>query len=462
MKLSDLIAPVYEELFFDNKSKEVIITGGRSSAKGDFAYTKMIVMLLEETCEARVFVPQQGTIRKGCFAQVQKILKRMEVVPKSVLVKDRCIILENGSTVFFDGLAMDNGNKKAEAFKGADSTLGIKMVIFDELASLDDDTRLNDIKETYGRHNPQFLHLWNPPDNKTHWLFDFVDIMGQPEIGAKILHTTVYDLPKRWPNIEGSIRLAEQQRLKNELVWKHKWLGLPTGVSGMAYPLEDFGVVLCEPSLLTDWKIRHYVQFIDNGIYDSTAFLTFAICRKGVILVDTFYYSGREQGPIPQSAQAVKLKEHNSHLLLTYGIDIKHSVCDSAEFAMECVALGLKVANISGKKRDLAYSTSFNLLMSDKFKVLPVQSNLIFMEQLSNAVTETLIQGGIQKTVIKRPKNDRVPEKKQIHALDCYCYMAMTYYRQYVGGETYGEFERLNDRDTGFDFRNHEPSSGAA
>ncbi len=427
MKLSELIAPVYKEFFFDKDTKHWVITGGRSASKGDTAYTKAITHLLEEPGRIIVYVPIQSTIRDGVLEQVQKVANRMGVPYRTKMTAGRIVFNEDTdeeSDIIFKGLAMDNSKKKDEAFKGIDSSKPIHMVIFDELASLDDSTKVDVIVETVSRNARQIAYIWNPPRNKNHWLFDFREHM-EDEPDTKVLHTTVYDLPEHW--VEDSLKNAERIKRLDHQKWEHAYMGLATGLDDVAYPvhIEDLFI---DPTTLSG-KISHFDVFIDNGQKDATVYCLYGFTyNKKVILLDTFYHSGRASGQVyPDSTYVQLYKEWEGKNL---GINRpRRRYCDSISFRAEAEKQGLDMNHMTNKRRVTQYNLSRELVLNKQFFIVNSPNNQIFISQFQNAELEFKNdEFGFEKPCIAKVDNASVSETRQIHALDTFLYCSLINY----------------------------------
>lgn len=424
-RLSDLIAPVYKDFFFDMSFKHYILTGGRSSSKGDSAYTKAISLLISQPGRVLVYVPIQSTIRDGVFEQVLKVAKRMGVECTPKVTAGRIIFNEGTdveSDIVFKGLAMDNSKKKDEAFKGIDSSKTILLVIFDELASLDSQQKVDVIVETVSRNTQQIIYIWNPPRNKNHWLFDFRDSM-KDEDDVAVLHTTVYDLPSKW--VESSLANAERTRRLDKTKWEHAYMGLATGLDDVAFPVDIEDIMVDFNEL--NGEIESFDVFIDNGQKDATVFALYGITfDKTIILLDTYYHSGRLTGQILPDSTYV------SHLIQweeQHGINVRQRYCDSISFQAEAEVRGLDMSHLTNKHRVTQYNLARDLVLNNQFKVLRNPNNEIFLAQFQNAELEYKPDKfGLEKPCIAKVDNRVVPEKRQIHALDTFVYCALINY----------------------------------
>jgi phage terminase large subunit len=422
VKLSELIAPVYYDFYMDMNTVHYVLTGGRSSAKGDACYSKYVKELASSPGRLNVFVPIQSTIVDGVMEQVGKVLDRCKI-PYVIKTHTSRIELRNGSLIVFKGLAMDNTKKKAEAFKGGDSRLPTIAVVFDELASLDDRDRMDTIVETFSRSAKQFVYIWNPPANKIHWLFDFVEEVKGYDNG-KTLHTTVYDLPDEWDAVKSSKANAANKKRADYVMWKHSYLGIAAGVSDMAFPISRDEFVYDVTNLGLP-EVHEFYIYVDNGVRDATVFVLIGFNRFTGIsyALDTFYHSGRDTGTqFPYSHYAAELRD----FMINTGVEKYNKiVSDDLNFALECRKIGIDATHMTDKKRGLMYNTTRDQVMDGKLLILDTPNNEILIRQMLNAQVEEINELGKKTLAVARPNNNSTHYAKQIHAVDCLLYYCL-------------------------------------
>lgn len=440
LKLSKLIAPIYRDYILDRKTRHSLLTGGRGSSKGDTAYTKAAMLALEEKGVVFVYVPIENTINDGCFEQFKTVLNRMEVEYTS---KSKEITLFNGSQIKFKGMAMENSNKKPESFKGTTSSEKVLAVIFDELASSNDSSRMDTIVQTFARTTCQFTYVFNPPKLKSSWLYEFADnCRSEMELNPNewfVLHTTVYDLPLEWEATQNSLKEAEAMKRRSTELWEHYYLGKPTSEEGVPFPgLDD---ALIDTDELPEEFDNFYV-FIDNGNKDATVFSLIGKAHYKLYVLRVYYDSGRENGVskpysdyaddlynwLDECGMKTELRAYTDKIGRT-SIREEHTIpifADSFNFELECKKRGISnVQSMDGKKRDIAYDLLRELIMNGKVKIYKTDENLIGIEQMENAIVQEIVVRGKPSKVIKRPDNRYTKENRQIHFVDTMLYMAL-------------------------------------
>lgn len=291
LKLSQLFAPVYYD-FWKSKNTHQILKGGRSSAKGDSAYTKCVLNALQQPTDVFVYTPTSIGTADGVFSQVKKVCDRIGVPyePKQSPLK---ILFSNGSRISFKSLDAVNQSKSSDFFKGVEAQHNNVFIVFDEVAALKDFSRVESIQNTYltrNMSNVQFIYVFNPPKNKRHPIFDFVGRMEKRN--SLILHTTIFDLPEDWFSPLVWEQIARDKEI-NEADYRHQWLGEATGTEGLFFPNYDRDkVTLNENSYFNP---VYSVIGIDYGEQNATTFVHWVFTAKGSWVRERlWYYSGRE------------------------------------------------------------------------------------------------------------------------------------------------------------------------
>lgn len=429
--LSDIVAPVYNEFLFDWDTKEYYLFGGRIGAKGDATYTKALLALCKQKAEVRVYVPQQGTIKNGVLKQIQKVAGRLKI-PFTVKTAANTIRLQNGSEIICEGLAIENTQKKAEAFKGGDSPVPIIMIIFDEVAAASDRERISVVTATYARQAAQTVFIWNPPRTRGHWTFDLleeVQTLISEGTNVRMLKTSIWDLPLKWTGLDGAREEARRMARFDPKGYMHAFEGIPVGLDDTAYPVSEEDILL--PIDEFDLKsCDSFYAMADNGSMDATVFCLYGVNSSTgtVTLINMYYHSGRETSQ--RKAFSIYAKEFKEFV---HGVDVPEYIrdriegqwCDSIVFTDECDLLGLEVPHLSGKKRGLQYETSREVVLSGRFKVLDHDNNRLFVQQMMNANVEMVTEEGRQRQAIAKVDNRRVKEHRQIHALDTFTYLCV-------------------------------------
>lgn len=303
MRMSQLF-PVgtYSDVYWAAKNRThryIVLKGGRSSVKGTTAYTisnttERIIEGLKTNEDILVYVPTQKMIRNGCFKQMQNVLNRAGI-KYTATTSPFEIVLINGQKILFEGIDALNTQKGDEFYKGTESTKGFKHVIFDEVSAGNDpkiEERINAIIKTLNRFNPIFWFIFNPPKNKRHWVFNFVDKLEK--MGALIKHTTIYDLLDEDHKFvpDNVLQDADKQKEIDFKSWQHEVMGLAVGIDGLFF--QNFKR---ENVLIDSYKGVAIASAIgiDYGEQNATTFSWWiATASKNRLKVAQFYYSGRD------------------------------------------------------------------------------------------------------------------------------------------------------------------------
>lgn len=434
--LSELIADVYYDAYVQimdiNKSspfRHFILKGGRQSSKGTFAYMVMAFRLLREpNSQVFVYVPQQAAIGDGAYEQVQEVLQLIGLTEDDYKLNKSpySIELKNGSKFSFKGLDAGNSKKSDDLFKGVSSTKNIVGCVFDELAGLMDNRRLNVIVKTLSRRpDCKFIYVFNPPDDLTHWLFDFSD-KAIDRHNYYVLHTTIFDLPKHWFTEEQWREIEDDKELSfND--YCQEWLGMATAMNTVAFPIRQ------EKLLTNIGNVNDYhTWFIvcDNGNLDATTFTLFGIRYGGqLVAVQNYYHSGRASNEVvAQSTYAHIMKNFLDHVGHGTFINVDEIYTDDLNFVMELDKVGIdgvSIEKVKGKSRSQCYTKTWDLMQRGLFKVAKHQSNKMLIDQIKYAQKDYDNQG---RRVVAKVDNNTTEEKRQIHALDTVLYAILLKY----------------------------------
>lgn len=422
----DLIAPIYKpvvDAILENKKSNIILKGGRGSAKGDTIYTLVGIVLSQKPQDAFVFVPQQSGMRHKVIAQVSDVLNRLGVIHK-VSGSVNQIELTNGSLIIFGGLDASKKSVNLDISKGYASTKpdGFRFLIFDELGATEDYQRINNIINGFVRGKNKYLQIIeisNPPMNKTHSIYKRYKEMETND-NALVLHTTVYDLPVKWIN-DRQIKYINSLRENNKREYQHSILGESVGMEGLAYEFSESDI-WCDLDDYVDYQI-----FTDEATVNATTFCLYGITANGdVHLIDCFYHSSKDDGKrYSPSEYAEKFKNWIIDLQTNFNLDVNPSkvITDGLPFTMELKKIGVKAQSIGKlKDRALSYYLSNKLIMERSFKIVRNKHNNIFYEQLTNA---TLIFDKHDKPLVDKSKESTNDNAYHTHALDTFLYFTL-------------------------------------
>lgn len=273
------------------------------------------------------------------------------------------------------------------------------------------------------------FYTFNPPKNHRDIVYGFLR-----HFTGLTLHTTIYDLPKKWQSKE-DLKEAEKLKETNYQSYASTYLGETVGTEGLAYNTND--ILIDEPH-----QYSAVCVFTDNGIVDATSYLMFGIHGTGIDLIDTSYHSGRRDGQLPTSELLPMFNGFISEIKkVPYFSNMVNKniliVSDEKNFTLELKSKGYKntkyISEITTKNRALYYSNTKNMIDKGIFKILNTPNNQIVYEQLSNAEkTETSIRG-IPKTVVAKVDNRIADENFQLHGIDPIHYMSLVMYPKMKG-----------------------------
>lgn len=421
MKANFTYPKIYEKLVKSYAEKEYnhyIFSGGRSSAKGTTAYANAILFGKKDII---VYVPSSKTIGLGCFNQFKNTLKRIGFEYESL--KSPYQINFNGRNTFFVGIDANNTQKDSTMFKGTETDNGIDTVIFDELATTNDSSikeRIDAIIDTLTRFNPRFQYIFNPPRNRNHWIFDFINEM---QTNAFVIHTTIYDIDGFIDN--AVYERAESLKIANELEWKHSFLGERVGTSGMAFDINE--------NIWTEMHENYdsfYIQ-TDEATINATCFALLGLTLDGKIhFITNWFHSSKIDGVKYSPSQYANFFDKWFKEL---GIIPKNIFTDGIAFAVELQTLGYDSMSINNlKDRALSYYLLNKIYLNGDFKIVNRPENKMLFKQMENA---TLIYDTHDHPLIDKRKESNNKNEEHTHLLDTALYTCLVLQRLILGGE---------------------------
>jgi PBSX family phage terminase large subunit len=147
-----------------------------------------------------------------------------------------------------------------------------------------------------GQHTmgAKFLFAWNPPDDKYHWSFDFVEKMtNRPD--TLIQHVNYTDVQKELMSMgqHAVIAEAENTRLYDNTKYMHQWLGLPVSSSGLFF--KSFDPNKSRASINTEFDKSKISIGVDFGAANATTFVAIGLTpTNDKIALALYYHSNRE------------------------------------------------------------------------------------------------------------------------------------------------------------------------
>lgn len=242
VKLSNIIAPHFWELHRDIKRHGHTyywLEGGRGSTKSsDISIEIPPLMIKNPECHAVVLRKVGNTIKNSVYPQMQWGIDalgltdkfRFKTSPHEITYK------KTGQKILFFGV---DDPQKIKSIKLPFGYVGICWI--EELDQFSGMEEIRNLNQSLLRGGPVFWEFcsFNPPKSQNNWvneekLFDDPDRL--------VHHSTYLGVPREWLG-DRFFEDAEKLKIKNEMAYRHEYLGEVTGTGGAVFEnVEDMAM----------------------------------------------------------------------------------------------------------------------------------------------------------------------------------------------------------------------------
>lgn len=234
VKISELIASHFWKVHQSITKHEYTHyweAGGRGSTKSSFCGIEVILLLLRHpNCNAVVLRKVAATLRDSVYAQIQWAIGVLELDELFLMKKSplRMIYKPTGQQIVFLGV------DKKEKIKSIKPTIGyFGIVWYEEVDQFTGMEELRNINQSLLRGGEMYwcFYSYNPPKSRDNW----VNQETLTEEPGRLVHRTNYlGVPKDWLG-EFFFLEAEKLKNKNEMAYRHEYLGEATGTGGAVF-----------------------------------------------------------------------------------------------------------------------------------------------------------------------------------------------------------------------------------
>lgn len=242
VKLSNIIAPHFWELHRDIKQHGHTyywLEGGRGSTKSsDISIEIPPLMIKNPECHAVVLRKVGNTIKNSVYPQMQWGIDALGLTDKFHFKTSPHEITykKTGQKILFFGV---DDPQKIKSIKLPFGYVGICWI--EELDQFTGMEEIRNLNQSLLRGGPVFWEFcsFNPPKSQNNWvneekLFDDPDRL--------VHHSTYLGVPREW--LGGRFfEDAEKLKIKNEMAYRHEYLGEVTGTGGAVFEnVEDMAM----------------------------------------------------------------------------------------------------------------------------------------------------------------------------------------------------------------------------
>lgn len=310
VNVAELIAPSFDRAFHEilrHNYTHYWFSGGRGSTKSSFV-SMMIPLLLmnNKDCHAVVLRKVANTIKTSIFPQIQWAIGQLGVshLFKAKSSPHEITYLPTGQKILFFGV---DDPQKVKSIKLPFGYVGI--VWFEELDQFNGMEEIRNLNQSLLRGGSKYWEFcsYNPPKSQDSWvnsesLLDEID---------RYIHRSNYlSVPKEWLGEQFFLE-AEKLKSKNELSYRHEYLGEVTGTGGAVFEnVEDMAMT----DEMIDNFDYHYSGLDFGFAVDPLAYVGLAYDRKREII---YIYDEIYQQKLSNHKTATMIKERiGNHLVM--------------------------------------------------------------------------------------------------------------------------------------------------
>ena len=268
VKLSDNISPVFGS-YHRNLKTYNLAEGGRAGFKSSTHAIELALIMLQDNTYIIVLRENYSDHKDSTFNELLTAFRRIGIILLQGIHypfgTNLWIRLPNNSRARFYGDVSNN----YENIKGKTPTPGntIRALWFFEITQFKDDYPIQQIVSSFIRGAKDKFYVfeeWNPPQQKSHWVFEYRDRMRK-RADVNYIFVNYCDHPielqQKWI---GKIALAEIEALKQIAPeqYRHIYLGESIALGGRIYKRFDRNKFTFDGEI----DIREFIQYIQAGI----------------------------------------------------------------------------------------------------------------------------------------------------------------------------------------------------
>lgn len=234
IRISDIIARHFWEVHRAIKAHGYTHyweAGGRGSTKSSFCGIEIITLILRhKDCNAVVLRKVAATLRDSVYAQIQWAISTMGLDEQFIQKTSplRMIYRPTGQQIVFLGV---DKKEKIKSIKPRAGYFGV--VWYEEVDQFSGMEELRNLNQSLLRGGERFwcFYSYNPPKSRDSWVNQEV-LIDEPD--RLVHHSTYLGVPREWL---GDLFFLEAEKLKNknEMAYRHEYLGEATGTGGAVF-----------------------------------------------------------------------------------------------------------------------------------------------------------------------------------------------------------------------------------
>ena len=242
VRLSDVVAPHFYALHHDimrHSHTYYWLEGGRGSTKSSEISLEIPQLLIKNPdCHAVVLRKVGNTIKNSVYPQIQWGIDTLGLTSKFRFKTSPHEITyrKTGQKILFFGV---DDPQKIKSIKLPFGYIGIAW--FEELDQFSGMEEIRNLNQSLLRGGPRFWEFcsFNPPKSQNNWVNE-EKLADDPD--RLVHHSTYLGVPREWLG-ERFFEDAEKLKQKNELAYRHEYMGEVTGTGGAVFDnVEDMAI----------------------------------------------------------------------------------------------------------------------------------------------------------------------------------------------------------------------------
>lgn len=242
VNVASSISPSFDGVFFDiqeHKHTHYWLAGGRGSTKSSFVGLIIPLLLMQNPkCHVVVLRKVRNTVKNSVFPQIQWGIDTLQMTGKfrAITSPHEITYTLTGQKILFFGL---DDPAKVKSIKLPFGYVGI--VWFEELDQFSGMEEIRNVLQSLLRGGEKYwvFGTYNPPKSRNNWVNEEI-IQARPD--RLVHHSTYLDVPREWLGEQFFLE-ADTLKNKNELLYRHEYLGEVTGTGGAVFDnVEDLAM----------------------------------------------------------------------------------------------------------------------------------------------------------------------------------------------------------------------------
>lgn len=242
VNVASSISPSFDGVFYDiqeHKYTHYWLAGGRGSTKSSFVGLTIPLLLMQNPkCHVVVLRKVRNTVKNSVFPQIQWGIDTLQMTGKfrAITSPHEITYTLTGQKILFFGL---DDPAKVKSIKLPFGYVGI--VWFEELDQFSGMEEIRNVLQSLLRGGEKYwvFCTYNPPKSRNNWVNEEI-IQARPD--RLVHHSTYLDVPREWLGEQFFLE-ADTLKNKNELLYRHEYLGEVTGTGGAVFDnVEDMAM----------------------------------------------------------------------------------------------------------------------------------------------------------------------------------------------------------------------------